>query len=73
MAGVDASRFAGCLLYVEARLLRGAKFHRAGIGTVHRGTLTSLKGWGQLSYPLSWRFDIRMHRGSDYHCRTMDD
>lgn len=42
--------FAGCLLYVEARLLRGAKFHRAGIGTVHRGTLTSLKGWGQLSY-----------------------
>ena len=42
--------FAGSLLYVEARLLRGAKFHRAGIGTVHRGALTSLKGWGQLSY-----------------------
>ena len=42
--------FAGCLLYVEARLLRGARFYRAGIGTVHRGSLASLKGWGQLSY-----------------------
>ena len=42
--------FAGCLLYVEARLLRGLSFHRAGIGTTHQGALTPLKGWGHLSY-----------------------
>ena len=42
--------FAGCLLYAEARLLRGKSLHRAGIGSVHQRKLIPLKGWGQLSY-----------------------
>ena len=42
--------FAGCLLYVEARLLRGRRFHRAGIGGVHQRTLIPIRGWGKLSY-----------------------
>lgn len=42
--------FAGCLLYVEARLLRGRSFHRAGTGTAHQRALISLRGWGRLSY-----------------------
>ena len=42
--------FAGFLVYVEARLLRGKSFHRAGIGSIHQRNLIPLKGWGQLSY-----------------------
>lgn len=42
--------FAGCLLYVEASLLRGKRFHRAGMGSVHHRKLIPLKGWGQVSY-----------------------